>query len=151
MAAWSRMEPRDAVRGAQLERMLGEKVPRYDPNHPLANRVKIETPKSPAQGQKAFLLVTTIAPLILHHNWSLVDIVRCLIISHPHFARKFDINDPAKRSDGRKYVARHLLEPMGLQDLVSPQGRPAGSGNRSPRGFGSAYLTASNLRILPFP
>jgi hypothetical protein len=151
-AAWNTMEPKDAVVGAQLERTFGEparKDPGYNPEHPLAHAVKIESAKPPAQGQKAFLLIITIVPLVLHHSWGLIDMARCLVISRPDLAIQFDISDPAKRDRACRYVKRQLLKPLGLGGLTNDPGRPSGSGGALPPGFGSARLSALALRTQP--
>jgi hypothetical protein len=148
MTAWDTMKPQDAIRAAQLERIFGEvarKDPSYHPEHPLSHRVKIESPKVPPPGQKAFVLLFTILPLVLHHKWTAADILRSMMILEPPWADTFNLKDPIKYAAGRQYVARGLLKLAGLSSIVPP-GRPQGSGNRLPSAFGLARNAALFLR-----
>jgi hypothetical protein len=149
MAAWGTMNAGNASRAAQLERIFGEVVrkdPSYYPEHPLSHRVKIESPKVPPPGQKAFVLLFTILPLVLHHKWTAADILRSMMILEPPWASAFDLRDPSKRDAGRRYVIRGLLKPAGLSSIVPARGRPQGSDDRPPPAFGLAYNTAFFLR-----
>jgi hypothetical protein len=144
-AAWQTMRPEDAVKGGQLERTLG--VPRdqnYNPNHPLAVAVKNERPKVPSQGEGVFELIFTVAPLAIHHGWSSVDILRCLLLLRPGWAAQFSLDDSEGRAKGSRYVRRQLLKPIGLDDLAD-RGRPSG-GDCLPPAFGLARNAALLLR-----
>jgi hypothetical protein len=146
MKAWgSDLQAREASRGAELEGIFGEKarqLPGYNPDHPVAHAVKlgIQNPKLPSPGAKAFLLVITLLPLVIHdQNWLLVDIARCMEIACPRLAGQPRLND---------FIARSIMDPMGLKDLVNPARRR--SENFRPRAFGSGYLTALQCLNAPF-
>jgi hypothetical protein len=143
------MKSADAIQKGQLERIFGEaarKDPDYNPEHPQAHAVKIESPKMPPPGQKAFLLLFTILPLVLHHKWTAADILRSMMILQPPWAKPFDLKDPAKRDVDCRYVVRGLLKPAGLWSIVPAPGRPQGSGDQQPPAWGLAYNAALLLR-----
>jgi hypothetical protein len=153
MEAWNTMSPEDAVKCAQLERIFGEKarqLPGYNPEHPLANMVKRESPKLPAPGAKAFLLIATILPLVIYHHWSLADIARCLVIARSDLAVQFQLDDPGKRAEACRYIRRQLLKPMGIK-LPSHAGRPVGSSDSHPKAFNCAILCALTPHLQAVP
>jgi hypothetical protein len=145
MKAWGNdAEAREASRGAELEGILGERarqLPAYNPDHPVAHAVKlgIQNPKLPSPGAKSFFLVITLLPLVIHHNWLLVDIVRCMEITCPKLAGHSRLND---------FIARSIMAPMGLKDLINPARRR--SKNFRPPALGSGYLTAFQYLNAPF-
>jgi hypothetical protein len=152
MEAWDTMDPKEAISCGWLERIFGDKarqLPGYNPEHPRAHAVKIEQPKIPPPGLKAFLLVGAILPLVLHHHWSAVDILRILIIARPGLATQFQLDDPVKRALGCRYVHRQLLEAMGIE-LNREEGRPGGTSNSRPPAFEAAYLFALVYQEMSF-
>jgi hypothetical protein len=141
MAAWGSVSAEDAVFGAQLQRTFGIAIENYNPDHPLAHRVKIESPLKPALGQKAWMLIFSILPLIRHHQWSAADICRVLVILRPDLAAQWAAR---KRDDGPKYVREHILTKIGLAKAAAGR-RKTGR----PTGFNLARLVCENLQTLP--
>ena len=85
MEAWNTMNAGEAIVCAELEQIFPEarQLAGYNPDHPLAVAVKNESPKLLPQIAKAFCLIVTISPLVIHHRWTLNNIASCLTIACP--------------------------------------------------------------------
>jgi hypothetical protein len=141
MTAWGSTSAEDAVFGAQMQRTFGMTPEKYNPDHPLAHRVKIETPLKPALGQKAWILVFSILPLIRHHQWSAADVHRVLVILRPDLASQRAIR---KQDAGPEYVRKQILGRIGVSK-ATPGRRKSGQ----PIGFNFAHLIVEDLQKLP--
>ena len=86
MEAWNTMNAGEAIVCAELEQIFPEarQLAGYNPDHPLAVAVKNESPKLLPQIAKAFCLIVTISPLVIHHRWTLNNIASCVAISRVH-------------------------------------------------------------------
>jgi hypothetical protein len=147
MAQWNTMSAGKAVTFAQMERIFGDCVRAledYNPDHPLSHGVRIESARQPKIGQKAFLLMFSIAPLIEHHGWSATDVFRALVVMRPELAAQF------AQGKGREsnYVLERLLDPTGVE-ASKRRGRPAIRGDRLPPAFGFARMIADKLQKMP--
>jgi hypothetical protein len=141
---WYKTPVKEAVSTAIVERVF-QRPPSCQ--HPLAYKVRIESPTPPSPGTTAFVATFSILPLAIHHKWSSCDIARCVAIACPHLRNLYDPSQYPGARPG-EYVRRQLLRPMGADRLVTHRtGRPSkGSQDRQPDAYAAGKLVAYYLQ-----